>query len=161
MFSFTAVALLSACMGGGDGAPGGIGESNPGSVALVSVDPSFEAGLNGVRANVGANPVAYDVRLHRAAQLHANDMLENNYFSHTGLNGSSVSDRVRAQDYNWRALGENIAKGQQSEAAVLQAWQNSEGHRRNNENPSYEDFGLAKAGSGGNTYWVLVLAAER
>ncbi len=105
--------------------------------------------------------MTFDARLGRAAQGHANDMLANNYFSHTGLNGSSPGDRITAQGYRWRTYGENIARGQQDEAAVLNAWQNSSGHRANNENRNFEDFGLAKAGSGSNKYWVLVLATEQ
>lgn len=147
-----ATALLSGCMGGGDGG---------GGVELVAIDPSFAPSLNGVRANAGAGPVSYDERLHTAAQLHANDMLEHDYFSHTGRNGSTIEDRARAQGYNPTLLGENIAKGQRSEAQALNSWQNSDGHRRNNENPGFEDFGLAKAGSGSDTYWVLMLGAER
>ena len=169
MISVAAICVLAGCMGSGSG--GGSNSSN--STSTMGVNPStipppsaptnatFRSMLNGVRASAGAGAVSYDDRLGRAAQGHANDMLANNYFSHTGLNGSSPGDRVTAQGYRWRTYGENIARGQQDEAAVLNAWQNSSGHRRNNENPAFEDFGLAKAGSGSNKYWVLVLATER
>lgn len=122
---------------------------------------SFASALNNVRARNGAGSVSYDSRLGRAAQGHANDMLANNFFSHTGSNGSTVGQRVTAQGYQWNAVGENIARGQPDEAAVLQAWVNSPGHQRNNVNPNFEDFALAKAGSGSRQYWVLVLARER
>ena len=151
LISLAAFTMLSACMGGGDGG---------GGVTLVPIDPSFAPSLNGVRASAGAGPVSYDERLHTAAQLHANDMLENDYFSHTGLNGSSPGDRIKDQGYNLRAYGENIAKGQRTEAEALDSWVNSPGHQANNINPAFEDFALAKAGSGSNTYWVLVLASE-
>jgi uncharacterized protein YkwD len=117
--------------------------------------------LNGARAGSGADSVSYDARLGQAAQGHANDMLANGYFSHTGLNGSSPGDRIQATGYKARAWGENIAKGQRSEAAVFEAWQNSPGHRANNLNPNFEDFALAKAGTGSQLHWVLVFASER
>ena len=88
-------------------------------------------------------------------------MLENNYFSHTGLNGSSPGQRISAEGYNWQTYGENIAKGQTSESQVLNAWVNSPGHQANNVNPNFEDFGLGKAGSGSSSHWVLVLAKEQ
>lgn len=166
VLSVVAICALSACMSGGGGtttssmnAPGTPPPTAP--APPPATGGSFTSMLNGVRADSGAGPVAFDARLGRAAQGHANDMLANDYFSHTGLDGSSAGDRIAAQGYNWSTYGENIAKGQQSEAAVLDAWQNSSGHRRNNLNPAFEDFGLAKAGSGSNTYWVLVLATER
>jgi uncharacterized protein YkwD len=117
--------------------------------------------LNNVRSANGSSPVTYDVRLGRAAQGHADDMLANTFFSHTGSNGSSVGDRVTAEGYQWRTVGENIARGQRDEEAVLQAWVNSPGHQRNNVNPNFEDFALAKAGAGSQQYWVLVFATER
>ena len=71
-----------------------------------------------------------------------------------------VGDRVRDAGYAFSWVGENIAKGQQDEAAALASWQGSTmGHRENNEKARAEHFGLAKAGDGGNRYWVLVLAA--
>jgi len=117
--------------------------------------------LNGVRANVGAGAVTYDARLGQAAQGHADDMLANGYFSHTGLDGSNAGDRIRATGYVPRAWGENLARGQQSEAEVLEAWQNSPSHRTSNENPNFEDFALSRAGSGAQTYWVLVFGSEQ
>jgi len=157
-----AVSLAAGCMGGGSSSSGG-GASVQASLDAManSPDPSFAGMLNNVRSVNGAAPVTYDARLGAAAQGHANDMLANNFFSHTGSNGSSAGDRITAAGYNWRTYGENIARGQQSEAAVLNAWVNSPGHQRNNVNPNFEDFALARAGSGSQLYWVLVFGAER
>ncbi len=163
--SVLAVCALAACgSSSGGSSTSTMGASNlqaTPSVPSAPTNQSFAGLLNNARAGSGAGAVSYDARLGAAAQGHANDMLANNYFSHTGRNGSSAGDRIRAQGYNWRTYGENIARGQQTEADVFQAWQNSSGHRRNNLNPNFEEFGLAKAGSGSNKYWVLVLATER
>lgn len=159
-----AILLTTACGGAG------------GSVSTVSSNPppppapaplattpgqTFDSMLNNVRAASGAAPVSYDARLGRAAQRHANDMQQNNFLLHTGSDGSSVGDRVTAEGYTWRTVGENIAQGQQDEEAALRGWVNSPGHQRNNINPAFEDFAIAKAGTGSQQYWVLVLAAER
>lgn len=134
----------------------------PAVIVPAAPTPTTFAGmLNGVRAGGGAGAVTYDARLGQAAQGHANEMLANNYFAHAGLNGSSAGDRIRAAGYTPSTWGENIARGQQSEAEVLDAWQNSPGHRVNNMNPNFEDFALARAGSGSQLYWVLVLATEQ
>ncbi len=161
------LSALAACGGGGGGpatvatppanpAAGGAAPAAPSSVDNVT----FAGLLNNVRANNGSAPVAFDSRLAAAAQGHADDMLAQNYFSHTGLNGSSPGDRITAAGYNWRTYGENIARGQSSEAEVLQDWTNSPGHHANDINPNFEDYGLAKAGTGSNARWVLVLGAE-
>lgn len=122
---------------------------------------SFATLLNNVRLSNSAGAVVFDARLEAAAQGHADDMNVNNYFSHTGLNGSTPGDRITDAGYNWQTYGENIARGQQSEEAVMTAWTNSPGHHANNINPNFEDFALAKAGSGASTYWVLLLATEQ
>lgn len=124
-------------------------------------DVSFQGLLNDVRADAGSDPVTYNAQLDLAAQRHAQDMLDNNYFAHEGLNGSSVGDRATAAGYNWRTVGENIAAGFNSESSVLNAWVNSPGHQANNINPSFEEFGLGYASDGSGNRWVLVLGAQR
>lgn len=121
---------------------------------------AFGTLLNAVRSTNGAAAATFDARLAAAAQSHADDMAANNFFDHTGSNGSSVGDRARAAGYNWNKIGENIALGQQSEAEAMDSWTNSPGHHANNIDPEFEDFGLAKAGTGSDTNWVLVLGRD-
>ncbi|CAM5232367.1 sigma-70 family RNA polymerase sigma factor [Streptomyces hirsutus] len=82
-----------------------------------------------------------DNRLNKAAQLHSEDMSANNYFSHTGQNGSSFVDRVTAQGHPSPGA-ENIARGQSSAESVMEAWMNSEGHRANILNCSLTTMGV-------------------
>lgn len=135
--------------------------TNPTSGSGTNVDSASFAGLlNGVRVANSAAPVNFDARLTLAAQNHADDMLAQNYFSHTGLNGSTPGDRITAAGYRWRTYGENIAQGQATQSEAFDGWTNSPGHHANNINPNFEDFGLAKAGTGRDARWVLVLGAE-
>lgn len=131
----------------------------------VIVDPSLDASfgtlLNSVRIENGAGVVTFDSRLNAAAQRHADDMLENQYFSHTDLDGGGVGQRVAAEGYNFRRVGENIAAGYQTEESVLDGWVNSPGHQANNIDPRYEEFGLGYAVDGRDTRWVLVLGTEQ
>lgn len=92
----------------------------------------------------------WDEKLKRAAQLHADDMYYGRYFSHTGADGSSFSDRITRAGYRWQSAGENIAKGQPTARAVVHAWSNSKGHCRNLMNPEFKDMGVGKTGP----YWV-------
>ena len=75
--------------------------------------------------------VRLNSRLTRSSRCHAADMTNNGYFSHTSQDGRSISDRVRQAGYSMRAVGENIAHGQQSPEEVVQGWMNSPGHCAN------------------------------
>jgi uncharacterized protein YkwD len=104
--------------------------------------------------------LVFNLRLNAAAQGHAEDMLARNYFSHESPEGKTALNRIQAQGYNPTAFAENLAKGYQSDAAVLRAWQGSPSHDDALRDELYKEFGLGVAGAGSNTHWMLVLAAE-
>lgn len=99
--------------------------------------------VNAERAFVSAPPLCYNDKLILAAEVHNQDMVDNNFLSHTGSDGSKPWDRVGVQGYNWQAVAENIAAGQTSVTQVMDAWMNSSGHRTNIQNPTYKHFGVA------------------
>lgn len=94
--------------------------------------------------------VTWNDQLATAALNHGNDMYTENYFSHTGSNGSSAGERITATGYTWKAYGENIAKGHPTEKAVIEGWLNSEGHCKNIMSPLFKEMGAARVGS----YWT-------
>lgn len=53
---------------------------------------------------------------------------------------------------SYRAAAENIAKGQTTPEAVVNAWWNSEGHRKNMLNSSYTQIGVGYVSDG--NYWT-------
>ncbi len=101
-------------------------------------------------------PVSWNNLLEAAALAHAQDMYTNNYFSHTGKDGSTPGQRITRAGYAWRAYGENIAKGYQSEQAVVDGWLQSEGHCLNIMSSSFKEMGLARVGN----YWVQEFGAR-
>lgn len=107
--------------------------------------------LNRERAAQGRGVLVENARLSRAARIHAQDMVSNNYFSHDSLDGSSFSDRARAAGYTC-AAGENIALGQRSEAEVVGEWMTSPGHRSNILLGDAKEFGIGRIGN----MWVLI-----
>ncbi len=170
LLSILAICALTACGGGGSGSSSNVSASMdpplpssplPNVPSSPSVDGSFAGMLNGVRADNGSAPVSYDARLGRAAQAHANDMLAMQRMTHTGSDGSNAGQRIAREGYDWITWGENVARGYRDEASVLNGWVNSPGHQANNINPNFEDFALAKAGTGSNQFWALVFATER
>jgi uncharacterized protein YkwD len=101
-------------------------------------------------------PVTWNNVLENVALLHSTDMNKNNYFSHTGLDGSTPGDRITRAGYNWRAYGENIAKGYTSEQAVMTGWLQSEGHCKNIMSSNVKEMGVGRDGN----YWTQVFASK-
>lgn len=97
-----------------------------------------------------APSLLWDDRLEDAAQHHSDDMLKNNYFSHTEADGSNGGMRIERAGYNWMAYGENVGMGYRNEKEVLEGWIKSPGHCKNIMNKQYKEMGVARAGN----YWT-------
>ena len=97
-----------------------------------------------------APPLAWNDQLEKAAAEHSLDMLQNNYFSHTGPNGAGAGVRIQEAGYRWRDYGENIAAGYQTEQEVIAGWLKSPGHCKNIMNRNYQEMGVGRAGN----YWT-------
>lgn len=109
-----------------------------------------------------APPVTGNSELHEAAQAHADRMASKDFFSHDDpYNMSTPASRVRDTDYGGRFSGENIAAGQPSPKAAVQAWLTSKtGHCKNLMNKGHKEMGAGfiKGVNGASypTYWVQV-----
>ena len=115
--------------------------------------------VNGIRADRGIMPLVLNANLNTAAYDHSDDMARNNYFSHTGLDGSNFSQRVMDADYSGSPRGENIAAGNSSVNATFNQWVNSSGHLNNMLNTNVNEMGVGHASYSGSTYthyWTQV-----
>lgn len=92
----------------------------------------------------------WNKQLEAAALRHANDMSSKNFFSHTGSDGSTMSQRITAAGYKWSYASENIAWGYTSLPSVINGWVKSAGHCQNMMSANITELGAAKVG----TYWV-------
>lgn len=155
----------------GDGSPAAIGyvdaEGNVG-LELVEAGPAeVEVGqklaptaleaevitrINAERAANGVAPLVENGLITNAARTHSNDMATNDFFSHTGSDGSNAGQRLTAAGYNWTTYGENIAAGYATAADVVNAWMNSAGHRANILNPAFREIGVGYAYNAASTY---------
>ena len=79
-------------------------------------------------------------------------MVDNRYFSHTSPTYGSPAQMIRAFGLSFRTAGENIAYGQRTPQAVVNAWMNSSGHRANILSASYTQIGVGYVASG--NYWT-------
>ncbi|MBO5907020.1 MAG: LysM peptidoglycan-binding domain-containing protein [Clostridia bacterium] len=83
-----------------------------------------------------------DWELSRVARYKSEDMKARNYFSHTSPTYGSPFEMMKNFGISYRSAGENIAKGQRTPEAVVNAWMNSPGHRANILNSSYTHIGV-------------------
>jgi len=108
--------------------------------------------VNGIRADRGIAPLRLNSELNNAAFDHSYDMASNNYFSHTGLNGSTFSQRSIEAGYTGSPRGENIAAGNYSVVNTFNQWVNSPGHLNNMLNSNANEMGIGHATFNGSTY---------
>jgi uncharacterized protein YkwD len=97
---------------------------------------------NQFRAQNGLAPLTLNSKLSEAAQTHSQNMATQDFFSHTGKDGSSMGDRVSNAGYDWRTVAENIAAGQRTPSEVVTSWINSPGHRANMLNTTIKEIGV-------------------
>lgn len=97
---------------------------------------------NQYRAANGVAPLQLNLELNAAALNQSQDMALQDYFSHTGLNGSTPASRMNQVGYTSSYYGENIAAGDTTPEEVVQAWIDSPDHRANLLNPSFTQVGI-------------------
>lgn len=114
--------------------------------------------VNEIRLQRGLSRLEMDTALSRVARIKSQDMKNNNYFSHTSPTYGSPFDMMKQFGIQYKAAGENIAKGQRTPAQVVEGWMNSEGHRANILNSSYTHIGVGYVADG--NYWTQMFVGR-
>lgn len=123
-------------------------------------DPTSEvvARINAIRAQNGLNPLVVQPQLTASAQAYAQAMAAGKFFGHVAPNGSTLVTRDEAAGYSgWSVLEENLAAGQPTAAAVVDAWMHSQSHRDDILSPRVRETGVGFVfvpGSPYGYYWV-------
>lgn len=109
--------------------------------------------VNQERTKAGLSAVTLDQNIASAALVRAKEIETS--FSHTRPNGSKFSTALTEQGVTFKGAGENIAWGQKSPEAVMQAWMNSEGHRANILNKNFTKIGVGYyQNAAGRNFWT-------
>lgn len=114
---------------------------------------------NRERRRAGLEPLQANYQLMKAAQTLADQAVALDTLAHVlpGARYPKPEDRLRAVGYSWRAFAENIAYGQRTTEAAVEAWMKSPGHRKNLLSPAYTELGTGYAvDASGRPYWVQV-----
>jgi uncharacterized YkwD family protein len=123
-----------------------------GNIDNLSFEEQVAVLVNEQRAANGLAPLTLNAALSNAARAKSQDMHDNKYFSHTSPTYGSPFEMLTAFGISYRSAGENIAMGYSTPEAVMSAWMNSEGHRKNILNPSYTQIGVGYVADG--NYWT-------
>ena len=114
--------------------------------------------VNEIRAKNGLKELTEDWELSRVARYKSQDMNDNNYFSHTSPVYGSPFNMIKNFGISYKSAAENIAKGQKTPQAVVDAWMNSSGHRANILNSTYTKIGVGYVASG--NYWTQMFIRQ-
>ena len=125
-----------------------------------SYPASVIASINQNRANAGLHALSSHPLLVQAAQIHANDMLAHNHYSHVGTDGSRVNARVRRTGYPLDGWSSENWVSVRNPGQAVQWWMNSRVHRGNILNPRWTDIGIGMVvhPTNGQTIFVAVFA---
>ena len=96
--------------------------------------------INQQRTNNGLSALKVDNEVQRVARIKAEDMVTNNYFSHTSPTYGSPFDMLKSFKISYKTAGENIAANSSNSGAV-NAWMNSSGHKANILNSGFNYTG--------------------
>ena len=109
--------------------------------------------INKQRTNNGLAALKNDNEVQRIARIKAQDMVNNNYFSHTSPTYGSPFDMLKSFKVSYKSAGENIA-GNSSNSGAVTAWMNSSGHKANilNSSYNYTGIGVVKSPKYGKIY---------
>lgn len=109
--------------------------------------------VNEERTSRGLNALVLDKVLNASADAHSTWLLDNNVFSHTGVDGSSPTDRIVDQGFDlsgtWRTAENIAAQSERGDSGLFDdvydlhvALMNSPGHRENILMPDLEMIGI-------------------
>lgn len=140
---------------------------------IMGVEKAILKYTNAERRKNGLRELSLDTGLIAVAREHSLDMANNKYFSHDNSRGENPNARALRHRYNIRkelgsgrqreGIGENIgqmatgningighvsAEADSIAKAQVEAWMNSEGHRKNILDSSYAKLGVGVAKEG-------------
>lgn len=100
---------------------------------------------NDARKTLGGTELVENELLKQAAQLKANDMAAQGYFSHNSPDGKTPWYWLNQVGYTYKYAGENLAVNFVDSKDVTEAWMSSPGHRSNILNEKLKEVGIATA----------------
>lgn len=110
-------------------------------VLKIQADEIFDR-VNALRLEKGEPLLGKVPPLEQSSQAKADDMAKEQYFSHTGSDGKSITSLMQRYAYDYEYAGENLAMGFNTPDDVVRAWEKSPTHYANLIDEDYVDAGI-------------------
>lgn len=135
-----------------------VGSSSSNTSTLSSDEKEVFDLINEQRTNNGLTALKMDSEALNVARIKAQDMVDNNYFSHNSPIYGSPFQMLNSFKVTYKTAGENIA-GNSSNSGAVNAWMNSSGHKANilNSSFNYTGIGVVKSSKYGKIYVQIFL----
>lgn len=132
------------------------------STSLTSMEQQMVTLINQARAQNNLPALQVDMQVTNVARIKAQDMIDNNYFSHNSPKYGSPFDMMKSFGVHFVKAGENIA-GNQTVQAAHNALMNSPGHRQNILSPDYTHIGIGikQGGQYGNMFSQMFVSKPK
>ncbi len=163
IFSLASCGTTGAADDTGDGGGGGGGDV---SAEVSTVESEIHTLINAERAAEGLSALTRNTSLDSVARAHSQDMLDNDFFSHTNLDGEDPAARATAAGISYSVFAENLAWTYGLSASTLasetvEGWMDSPDHRANIlEEDGYSftqtGIGAAMSSDGSEVYYTQV-----
>jgi uncharacterized protein YkwD len=134
-------------------------------VKLGDTEQKLFDAANAARSNDSLDKLTLDRTLCKVALGHAENMARQEKMDHV-LDGKGVAKRTIEGGYDYRVVGENLAKASgdkdapaPSPAEIHEHWMKSEKHRANLMSPKFKQIGLAVVKSEKGTYYYCQVFA--
>jgi len=144
--------------------PAPVRKPTPPPRSLVTIVDTVFLLTNRERTRASLTPLRRNADLARAAQLQAEQMAAAGKLAHEvpGSRYPTLASRMKLVGYAYRSVGENVAEGYTSGAALMAGWMTSAPHRANLLSARYTETGVGMARSKtGRTYTAQVFARPR
>jgi uncharacterized protein YkwD len=137
-------------------------KDDPPALKLSDDEQAFLDMTNAERAKEELPALTANPTLFAVARAHSANMAKQGKMEHT-LDGKACKDRVDGAGYDYRRVGENIAKAEgASPADIMKGWMNSKLHRENILESKFTEIGLGVAvNDKGEAYYTQVLGTPR
>jgi len=138
---------------GGGSSTGGSSGSGTTATGLTTDELEVFNLINAQRTKNGLSALKIDSEVQNVARIKAQDMVNNNYFSHNSPTYGTPFQMLNSFKVSYKTAGENIA-GNSSNSAAVTAWMNSSGHKANilNGNFNYTGIGVVNGSKYGKIY---------
>lgn len=135
-----------------------VGSGTSNTTSLSSNEKEVFDLINEQRTNNGLTALKMDSEALNVARIKAQDMVDNNYFSHNSPIYGSPFQMLNSFKVTYKTAGENIA-GNSSNSGAVNAWMNSSGHKANilNSSFNYTGIGVVKSSKYGKIYVQIFL----